>query len=68
MSMNAQTKIGLGSALATLGALFVVLSLILGWYSNPSPWLFPLAFAAGVVAGLGAALAIGGLVERRREH
>jgi hypothetical protein len=68
MKMSSQTKIALGSVLATIGPLVMVLSLLLGWYSNPSPWVFPLGFAAGLVAGIGTALGVGGLVERRRER
>jgi len=66
MRSTLQVKIGLGSALAAGGALVMVLSSLLGWYSNPAPWVFPLAFAAGVVAGVGATLGVSGLVERRR--
>lgn len=66
--MSSQTKIGLGSALATIGGLVIVLSPLLGWYSDPRPWVFPLGFVAGLVAGIGTALAVGGLIERRRER
>ena len=68
MRKSSQAKAALGSALATIGALVVVLFPILGWYSNPRPWVVPIAFAAGVVAGIGAALSIGGLLESRRER
>lgn len=68
MSMRWQVKGALGSALAATGALVIVLSLILGWYGSPNPWLVPLEFAAGVVAGIGAAWAAGSLVARRRRR
>jgi hypothetical protein len=68
MRMSLQTKTGLGGALATIGALVLVLSLLLGWYSNPRPWVFPLAFASGVAAGIGATLGISGLLEGRHER
>ena len=66
MRMSSQMKVSLGGALAAIGALVMVLSSLLVWYSNPRPWVFP--FAAGVIAGIGTTLGIGGLVERRRER
>ena len=65
MGLSGQTKSGLGAALATMGALVIVLSLLLGWYSNPSPWVPLLGFVAGIAAGVGVTLAISGLLERR---
>jgi predicted ABC-type sugar transport system permease subunit len=65
-TVRTQTKIAVGSALSTLGALAIVLSLLLGWTEAPSPWDFLLGFVVGVVTGLGATLAVAGLVERRR--
>jgi hypothetical protein len=64
--VKAQTKIALGSALSTLGGLAIVLSLLLGWTEAASPWDFLLGFLVGVVTGLGATLAVTGLIERRR--
>lgn len=66
MNMSTQTKLALGAVLSTLGALAIVLSLLLGWSEVPSPWDFLLGFVVGVVTGLGATLAIAGLIERRR--
>jgi hypothetical protein len=68
LSISSHAKIALGSALATVSGLLMVLSPIVGWYSFPSPWNFVLGFATGLFAGTGSALAIKGLVERRREH
>ena len=68
MNMSSQTKIALGGALAAIGGLIMVLSPLLGWYSNPRPWVFPLGFAAGLVAGIGTVFGVDGLVERRRER
>ena len=65
MRMSSRAKTGLGSALATIGGLIIVLSSILGWYSNLRPWVFPLGFAVGVVAGIGTTLGISGLLESR---
>jgi hypothetical protein len=64
--MSTQTKIALGAVLSTLGALGIVLSLLLGWTEAARPWSFVLGFVVGVIAGLGATLAITGLIERRR--
>jgi hypothetical protein len=63
--MKTQTEIALGSFLATLGALGVVLPLVLGW-SPQRPWSVVFGFAAGLSAGLGTALSLAGLVERKR--
>jgi hypothetical protein len=66
MNLSTQTKIALGSVLAVVGALGMVLSLLLGWSEAPGPWAFLLAFVVGVLAGAGATLAVAGLIERRR--
>lgn len=64
--MSAQAKMGLGAALAALGALAIVLSLFLGWSEAAGPWDFLLGFVTGVVTGLGATLAVAGLIEHGR--
>ena len=66
MNMSTQTKLGLGSAMAAVAALGIVLSLLLEWSAAPRPWGFLLGFVFGVLAGLGVTLAIAGLIERRR--
>ncbi len=66
MNMNTQTKLGLGSAMAVVAALGIVLSLLLEWSAAPRPWGFLLGFVFGVLAGLGVTLAVAGLLERRR--
>jgi len=58
----------LGSALASIGGLLIILSPLLGFYSIPHPWASLLGFVTGLLAGVGTALAIGGLIERRRER
>lgn len=68
MSMSTQTKMALGSAMAAVGALGMVLSLLLGWSAAPRPWGFVLGFVVGVIAGLGATLAVSGLIERGRAN
>ena len=64
--MSTDTKIGLGSALSALGALAIALSLLLGWTEAPTSWVLLLGFVVGLLIGLGAALTIVGLIERRR--
>jgi predicted ABC-type sugar transport system permease subunit len=64
--MRTQTKIGLGSVLATAGGLGMALSLLLRWSAAPRPWGFLLGFLVGVVAGIGVALTISGMIDRRR--
>jgi predicted ABC-type sugar transport system permease subunit len=66
MKVSAQTKLGLGSAMATVAALGIVLSLLLEWSAAPRPWGFLLGFVFGVLAGLGVTLVVTGLIERRR--
>lgn len=65
-NMPTETKLALGAALAVVGALGIVLSLLLGWSQAPAPWDFLLGFVDGVLSGLGATLAVVGLIERRR--
>lgn len=64
--MNARNKMAIGSVLATLGALAILLSILLEWTALPRPWGFLLGFANGLVTGLGATLAVSGLVDRRK--
>lgn len=68
MSMSAQTKMSLGAVLSAVGALGIVLSFLLEWTEAPRPWSFLLGFVVGVLAGLGATLAVAGLIERRRSR
>ncbi len=65
MSLNSQTKTALGSALAAVAALCMVLSPLLGWSAAPRPWGFLLGFVFGVLAGLGVTLTVSGMIERR---
>jgi putative Mn2+ efflux pump MntP len=68
LNISSHTKIAFGSVLAAVGGLLMALSPIVGWYSFPRPWDFLLGFATGLLAGAGAVMTIGGLVERRRER
>ena len=65
MNIPTQTKLSLGAVLATLAALGIVLSLLLGWSDAPRPWGFLLGFANGLFTGLGATFVVAGLIERR---
>lgn len=65
MLLSTQQKLGLGAALGTLGALGIVLVPALGWNDLPRPLDFLLGFATGLFTGLGGALALVGLIERR---
>jgi predicted ABC-type sugar transport system permease subunit len=65
-NVSYRTRIAVGSVLSALGALAIVLSLLLGWTEVALPWDFLLGFLVGVVTGLGATLAVTGLIEGRR--
>ena len=65
MLIKTQTKLALGSVMATIAALGIVLSILLGWPDAPRPWGFLLGFMVGLFAGLGATLTLAGLIERR---
>jgi hypothetical protein len=67
LTISSHTKIAVGSALAATGGVLMVLAPLVGWYSLPGPWDFLLGFVTGLLAGLGATLAIAGLVERKHE-
>ncbi|NLD43167.1 MAG: hypothetical protein GX657_06710 [Chloroflexi bacterium] len=66
--MRTQARIAVGAVLSVAGALGAYLSLTLGWGEAPRPWSFLLGFAVGVLCGLGATLAVAGLLERRRRQ
>jgi hypothetical protein len=66
--MDTRTKLSLGSIMAIIGAFGLLLGPTLGATAFGSPWSFIAGFAVGVVGGLGAALAIAGLIENRRKQ
>ena len=66
LGISLETQLALGSALAVIGALLIVLLPLLGWTSLPGAWDFPLGFASGLLAGIGTAVTVIGLIERRR--
>lgn len=64
--MTSSTKLALGSLLAVIGGLGIVLGPSVGAAALPTPWSFIAGFLAGLSGGLGVALAIFGLLERRQ--
>jgi hypothetical protein len=66
LNITTRTRLGLGSALSAISALGIVLSLLFEWPEAPRPWGFLLGFVLGLLAGLGATLALSGLIELRR--
>lgn len=68
LQIGSGAKLALGAALASVGGLLLVLSPVVGWYPLPGPWEFPVGFSTGLFAGLGAVLAIVGLVDSRRKR
>jgi len=63
--MAGNHKLGAGSALIATGIAGIILSFLMGWNSIPAPWDFMAGFVSGILIGVGAALAIWGLIERR---
>lgn len=64
--MQTNTKLGLGSVLAILGGIGLAVGPILGIPDLPWPLPFLAGFAVGISAGAGGALALFGLIERRK--
>jgi hypothetical protein len=64
--MEPEKRMGIGAALACFAAIAVVLSTVLGWSGACEPWGFALGLVFGVLLGLGATLALAGLIEVRR--
>ena len=65
---DARKRMAIGSALASIAALGIVLSAILGWSGATQPWGFLLGLVLGILVGLGATLTVSGLLEYRRER
>jgi hypothetical protein len=66
--MEPEKRIGIGAALAGFAAIAVLLSTVFGWSGACEPWSFLLGLMFGVLLGLGATLALAGLVEVRRRR
>lgn len=63
--MDYQKKLATGAVLSTIGGVGIILNPILNWGQLSSPWSFLLGFVFGVMAGVGVALALSGLVDQR---
>lgn len=66
MIVDPQRRMALGSALAGIAGAGIALSAIFGWSGTPQPWGFLLGLVLGILVGLGATLAVSGLIECRR--
>ena len=64
--MKSEKKLGVGSLFSVVGAAGIILGPILGFSDLARPWSFVLGFVFGVLSGVGVALAISGLLERRK--
>ncbi|MFC2164834.1 hypothetical protein ACFLT2_07555 [Acidobacteriota bacterium] len=65
--MRSATKLSLGSIFAIFGAAGIIFIPLLGFSELTPPWSFILGFIFGVMAGVGVALSISGLLEKRNE-
>ena len=65
MEARINAKLGLGSALATIGGIGFILGPALGLTDLGRPWSFLVGFAVGMMVSVGGTLAIGGLLENR---
>lgn len=63
--MSGNQKLGAGSALTATGIAGIIVSLLMSWNNIPAPWDFMAGFMSGILMGVGAALAVWGLIERR---
>jgi hypothetical protein len=64
--MTSSSKMALGSLLAVIGGLGMILGPTVGATALPTPWGFISGFAVGLAGGIGVALAIFGLLEHRQ--
>jgi len=64
--MTTNHRLQLGAALACCGAIGMLLAPRFGMTLLGRPWSFIVGFLIGISAGLGAALSVYGLLERRR--
>jgi hypothetical protein len=63
--LSPNSKLALGSVLAVVGGVGIVLGLVLGAGDMGRPWSFLLGFVLGIVSGAGVALSISGLLAKR---
>ena len=65
--MRSAQKLSLGSLFGVVGAAGVIFGPMFSFPGLARPWSFILGFIFGLFAGLGATLAISGLLDRRKE-
>ncbi len=64
--MKTKQKLGFGAVLSVCGGIGIILGPAFGITNLGEPWSFICGFAIGVIGGVGAALAIFGLIENRK--
>lgn len=64
--MNTKQKMGIGAVLAVFGGLGIILAPLLGATRLNDPWSFVTGLMVGLMAGMGVALSVWGLIENRR--
>lgn len=66
--MTRKMKLGIGAVLAVIGGFGMALGPILGFTRLTDPWSFIAGFIMGIMAGIGVALSVWGLVDKRRSN
>lgn len=66
MEARTNTKLGSGSALATIGGIGILIGPALGLTELGRPWSFLAGLVLGMMTSAGGTLAIGGLLEKRK--
>jgi hypothetical protein len=66
--MNPEKRISIGAFLAAFGSIGIIFIFLLSPPDLGRPWEFLIAFTLGVMSGLGAALSIHSLLERRHNR
>jgi hypothetical protein len=65
--MRVEKKIAIGAICAIIGGAGVILGPLIGFSELARPWSFVLGFVLGVLGGIGVALTLFGLLEKRKE-
>jgi len=61
-------RLAIGAAIAFLGGAGIIIGPLLGLSEFARSWSFILGFIFGVIGGVGAALTLVGLYEKRKSH